>query len=161
MNVDPLDLRLAMRHWATGVTIASVAYQGVQHGMTVSSFTSVTLLPPVVLISLERITRTHDLILEAGFFGITILSDQQQALSERFAGSSTEDEDRFAGLETETLTSGAPFLVGGLAFVDCKVISTHEFATNTLFIAEVMDIKIGVIGKPLLYYNRRYYRLKN
>ena len=161
MPVDPLDLRLAMRNWATGVTIVSVMHQGVQHGMTVSSFTSVSLTPPAVLVSLERISRTHDMLMQSGNFGVTILSSQQQKISDRFAGRHTEHEDRFANLTTFTLVSGVPFIAGGLAFLDCRVIVSHTSGNNTLFIGEVIAAQPEEPGEPLLYFDRRYRRLQD
>ena len=145
-----------MRQWATGVTVVSVLQQGIRHGMTVNSFTSLSLHPPLVLISLERGTRTHELLLESGYFGVTILASHQQEISDRFAGRYTEGQDRFAGLETFTLVSGAPFLVGGIAFFDCRVIHNHQAATHTLFIGDVMAVDVRQRHPPLIYYNRDY-----
>ncbi|HEX9616624.1 MAG TPA: flavin reductase family protein [Anaerolineales bacterium] len=159
--VNPLEFRQAMRNWTTGVTIVTVSYQGIQHGMTVSSFASISLTPATVLISLERDARTHDLLIESGNFGVTILTAGQQALSERFAGEQTELENRFEGLKTFTLISGVPFLEGGLAFFDCCVIKTHGLTTNTLFLGEVMAVQEGAPGPPLLYSNRQYRRLQD
>jgi cob(II)yrinic acid a,c-diamide reductase len=159
--VHPLEFRNAMRNWATGVTIVTVNHRGVQHGMTVSSFTSISLTPATVLISLERDARTHDMLIESGNFGVTILSTEQQALSERFAGEQTESENRFEGLNTFTLVSGVPFLEGGLAFFDCRVIRTHGLTTNTLFLGEVLAVQDGAAGSPLLYFNRQYNRLQD
>jgi flavin reductase (DIM6/NTAB) family NADH-FMN oxidoreductase RutF len=157
------QLRDVMRHWTTGVTVVSSLFEGVQHGMTVSSFTSVSLDPPLVLVSLERGTRTHELVTLSGCFGVTILSELQQEISERFAGRQTELQDRFAGLNTHTLVSGVPFLEDGLAFLDCKVIWNYESATNTLFVGEVMSALAGPTTAspqhPLLYFNRAYRRM--
>jgi flavin reductase (DIM6/NTAB) family NADH-FMN oxidoreductase RutF len=159
--VNPLEFRQAMRNWTTGVTIVTVSYQGFQHGMTVSSFASVSLTPATVLISLEREARTHDLLVESGNFGVTILTGGQQAISERFAGELTEFENRFEGLNTFTLVSGVPFLEGGLAFFDCRVIQTYALTTNTLFLGEVMAVQEGQTDPPLLYFNRQYRRLQD
>ena len=163
MAIGSEQLRDVMRHWTTGVTIVSSSYEGIQHGMTVSSFTSVSLDPPLVLVSLERKTRTHELVTLSGFFGVTILSEQQQEVSDRFAGRHTELLDRFAGLNTHTLVSGVPFLEGGLAFLDCKVVWNYEAATNTLFIGEVMDAQPqasnSMVRFPLLYHNRAYHKM--
>ena len=159
MPVDPNNLRLAMRRWATGVTIVSVEYKGIQHGMTVSSFTSVSLEPPTVLVSLERIARTHDLVMKAGSFGVTILSTEQQEISDRFAGRKTEYENRFLNLNTHILVSNAPFIDGGLAFFDCRVLSTLDSGTHTLFIGEVLAVQFEEGEHPLLYYNQQYRRL--
>jgi flavin reductase (DIM6/NTAB) family NADH-FMN oxidoreductase RutF len=161
VNADQDQLRLVMRHWTTGITVVSTQYQGVRHGMTVSSFTSVSLEPQVVTISLAKSSRTHDLIQSAGSFGITILSADQQNISELFAGQTTESEDRFKGLETLTLESGAPFIKAGLAFLDCDVIAVHDFGTNSLFIGEVVAAKVGESGKPIVYYDQQYHQLQD
>jgi flavin reductase (DIM6/NTAB) family NADH-FMN oxidoreductase RutF len=148
-----------MRQWATGVTIVSVEHRGIRHGMTVNSFTSLSLHPPLVLISLERGTRTHEILLESGTFGVTILSSRQQDISDRFAGRHTEEQDRFQGLKTFTLVSGVPFLAGGIAF--WLVIHSHEAATHTLFIGDVLSVDVHPEDPPLIYYNRDYRGLYN
>lgn len=154
------DLRLAMRKWPSGVSVVTVHHLGVSHGMTVSSLVSVSLDPPAVLVSLERGTRTHDLIQSAGIFAVTILSADQRAISERFASSGTEADDRFAGLERHTLVTGAPLIAGGLAFLDCRVIAAHPSGLNTLFIGQVLAAQPGVDGQPLLYFDRQYRQLQ-
>jgi flavin reductase (DIM6/NTAB) family NADH-FMN oxidoreductase RutF len=161
MNPNPEEFRQVMRQWATGVTIVSVAHQGIRHGMTVNSFTSLSLHPPLVLISLEHGTRTHEILLESGIFGVTILSSHQQDISDRFAGRHTEELDRFQGLETFTLVSGVPFLTGGIAFFDCRVIHSHEAATHTIFIGDVMAMDVHPEDPPLIYFNRDYRGLCN
>lgn len=160
-DVDPEILRLAMRRWATGVTIVSSFWQGVRHGMTASSFTSVSLLPPLVLVSIEHTTRTHGLIQASGVFGVTILADHQQAISDLFAGRETEENDRFAGCEVYTLETGAPLLADGLAGFDCRVVAHHVAGNHTIFIGEVAACRITVEDdpRPLIYFNRGYHKL--
>jgi flavin reductase (DIM6/NTAB) family NADH-FMN oxidoreductase RutF len=155
VKADQDQLRLVMRQWTTGVTVVSTQYQGIRYGMTVSSFTSVSLQPQVITMSLTKSSRTHDLILSAGCFGITI------NISELFAGQTTESEDRFKGIELLTLATGAPVIKGGLAFLDCKVIAIHDFGTNSLFIGEVIAAKVGVSGKPIVYYDQQYHQLQD
>lgn len=156
MTVNADELRSAMRHWATGVTVVAVDYNGTRHGMTVSSFTSVSLDPPLVLVSLERGARTHALLEQAGYFGVTVLCSDQDQVSERFAGGVPDGHDRFAGLPTFTLVSGAPLLADGLSYFDCRVVSTYEAGTHTVFIGEVLAVKETPSGSPLLRYNRKY-----
>ena len=153
-------LRKAMRFWATGVTIVTAAHEGIQHGMTVSSFTSVSLDPPQVLISLAMNARTHDLITHSRNFGLTILDSSQQEICDRFAGRVPDDMDRLNGLETITLVSGAPLLKQGLAHLDCHVITTVGSGTHTIFIAEVLAAQSGEDGEPLLYFNRAYQKIQ-
>jgi len=156
MSADPELLRAAMRQWATGVTIVSVAHNGERHGMTVSSFTSLSLEPPLVMVSLENVTRTRNMVLETGYFGVSILNQDQQEISDHFAGRQTEHQDRFAGLQTYTLRSGAPLLKGGLAGFDCQVTSSYPAGNHTVFIGDVLAIHLEQSGMPLLYYDRDY-----
>jgi flavin reductase (DIM6/NTAB) family NADH-FMN oxidoreductase RutF len=156
MAIDPEQLRQAMRQWTTGVTIVSVRLDSIRHGMTVNSFTSVSLTPPLVLVSLERGARTHGLIKQSGYFGVTILGKDQREISDRFAGRQTEYMDRFANLGTYTMVSGAPLLKDGLAGFDCHVVSTYEAGTHTVFIGDVLAVQIGNNSHPLVYYDRDY-----
>jgi len=160
MSAQADDLRLAMRRWPSGVSVVTVHHLGVSHGMTVSSLVSVSLDPPTVLVSLERGTRTHEMVQAAGIFAVTILSADQRAVSERFASFGTEAEDRFAGLMTHTLLTSAPLLAGGLAYLDCRVIAAHPSGLNTLFIGQVLAAQPGVDGQPLVYFDRQYRQLQ-
>jgi len=160
MPADPEELRLAMRQWTTGVTIVSVQYKGRRHGMTVSSFTSVSLTPPLVLVSLEQVTNTHKLVEAAGIFGVSVLNQSQSEISDRFAGRVAGISDRFDGLETFTLVTGAPLLAtGALAWFDCRVVATYEAGNHTVFIGEVLAVQSSNNDLPLVYYDRDYRRL--
>lgn len=161
MDFTPEDLRRAMRTWTTGITVVTAAFDGQRHGMTVSSFTSVSIEPPLVLVSLQTISRTHDLILRAQTFGVTILSAGQREISERFAGLIPDAQDRFADLETDSLVSAVPVLRGGLAQMECRVVQTYPAGTNTLFIGEVAAVQATEGGRPLVYFNRDYNRLSS
>ena len=157
--IDSDDLRKAMRMWTSGVTVVTASFENERHGMTVSSFTSISLSPPRILVSLEMGTRTLQLARDSGYIGVTILQSAQREISERFAGRIPEIKDRFEGLEVYTLVSGAPLLSDGLAGFDCRVVSTMEVGDRTLFIADVMSTKIGARGMPLIYHDRDYRRI--
>ena len=159
MTLDPEKLRSAMRAWSAGVTIVAAAHEGQRHGMTVNSFTSISLDPAIITISLRGSTRTHELVTKSRTFGLTILSDQQSKISELFSGQIPEVEDRFADLQTETLVTGSPLIVGGLAWLDCRVLETFDAGHNTLFIAEVLAAHDANDGQPLIYHNRKYWSL--
>jgi flavin reductase (DIM6/NTAB) family NADH-FMN oxidoreductase RutF len=124
--------------------------------MTVSAFTSVSLNPPQVLVSLAQETRTHGLVTHSRHFGLTILDADQREICDRFAGRVPDDMDRLNGVETFTLVSGAPLLKRGLAHLDCHVVTTVGSGTHTIFIAEVLAARSGEGGDPLLYFNRDY-----
>jgi flavin reductase (DIM6/NTAB) family NADH-FMN oxidoreductase RutF len=148
-----------MRAWTSGVTIVTAAHEGAQHGMTVSSFTSIALEPPLVIVSLQTDSRTHELVSQSKAMAITILADDQQEISDIFAGRVPDTEDRLTSVETETLTTGAPFIKGGLAYLDCRVSQTIEVGTNTLFLAEVVSARGNGEGSPLVYHDRNYRKL--
>lgn len=154
---DADEFRSALRRWATGVTIVTAQHTDTRHGMTVSSFTSISLEPPLVLVSLEQKAKTTQLIHASGSFGVTILGDEQQWISDRFAGRIPEINNRFEGLEVFSLVTGAPLLVTGLANFDCRVVSAWDAGTHTIFLGEVVDLRIGNNSKPLIYFNRDYH----
>ena len=159
MTLDPENLRAAMRAWTAGVTIATTVHEGHKHGMTVNSFTSISLNPAMITISLQQSTRTHELVSNSRVFGLTILSAEQSKISDLFAGRFPDVEDRFADLQTETLVTGSPLIVGGLAWLDCRVTQTYNAGMNTLFIAEVVAARSFGEEQPLIYHSRRYWGL--
>ena len=159
MPIEADLLREAMRFWTTGVTIVTAAHQGIQHGMTVSSFMSLSLTPAQVLISLAQDTRTHNLVSRSGSFGISILSSGQENISDRFAGRIPDEQNRLEGLETFTLASGSPLLSGGLAHLDCQVTTTLGSGSHTIFIGDVLAAQHVEDGNPLIYFNRGYKQL--
>jgi flavin reductase (DIM6/NTAB) family NADH-FMN oxidoreductase RutF len=153
-------LRHLMRHWTTGVTIVTSISNGHYHGMTVNSFTSLSINPALITVTLANTTRTHRLALISGVFGVTILSIDQQELADRFAGRIPEEGDRFEKVEYFTLVTGAPMIVGGLAYLDCHVTQTVSLPESTLFIGEVLAGQRVEDDRPLVYFNRNYRRLK-
>jgi len=156
MTIEAEALRQAMRLWTSGVTIVTAQADGQRHGMTVSAFASVSLDPPLVLVSLANTARTGGLVRRSGFFGVTVLKEDQQEVSEIFAGRVPDSADRFAGVRTETLQSGVPFIQGGLATLDCQLVAAHPAGTSTVFIGEVIAAKSEAGGSPLVYFNRDY-----
>lgn len=159
-QVDAKTMRDAMRYWATGVTVVTAQHQGVRHGMTVSSFTSVSVDPPLVLVSLQQQARTHGLVLASAAFGVTILQISQQEAAERFAGRLEKELGRFGDLQTFTLETGVPFLADGLAVFDCRVVEVYPVGDHTLFIGEVVALGTLNVGEPLVYFNRGYWGLE-
>ena len=158
MTLDSEQLRRAMRAWTTGVTVVTAKYNDQQYGMTVNSFTSISLEPPLVSLVLRRLTHTHDLVERSGEFAVTILSSEQKELSDRFAGKLPEIKDRFEGVLTETLLIDAPLLKGGIAYFNCRVVNSIPVGENTLFVAEVIAVRGDGEGEPLVYHNRVYHR---
>ena len=159
MPISSEDFRDVLRHFPSGVTVVTIKPYGSDevHGLTVSAFASISPEPPLILISIDHRAHAYPMMETAGTtFAVNILSHDQMEISNRFAW--LKDEDRFAGLETFTLSSGAPLLHGGLACLDCRVHSAFEAGNHTLFIGEVIAVRLGT-GLPLLYYDRGYRQL--
>ena len=159
MTLDPEQLRHAMRAWTTGVSIVTASHADQQYGMTVNSFTSISLEPPLVSLALKNLTHTHDLVVKSGMFSVTILTAVQKELSDRFAGKMPNIINRFEGLQTETISLDAPVFKEGMAYFDCRVVNSMPVGENTLFIAEVLDARGEGEGVPLVYHNREYWKL--
>jgi flavin reductase (DIM6/NTAB) family NADH-FMN oxidoreductase RutF len=159
MTLDSEQLRRAWRAWTTGVAVMTAVHDGQRYGMTVNSLASVSLEPPVVSVTLRQLTHTHDLVVKSGEFSVTVLSSNQGGLSDRFAGKIPDIKDRFEGVPTETLVIDAPLLKGGIAYFNCRVMSSMPIGENTLFIAEVIEARGEGEGEPLVYHNRVFWKL--
>src|SRR5438128_1024697 len=136
LRVTGEEFRRACGRFATGVTIASVLdTAGTPHGLTVNSFTSVSLEPPLVLICLGHDVSIIHHFRNSIYFGISVLADDQQALSERFA---RKGEDRFDGVPWRSGATGVPLLSGSLAGIECGVHRRIEMGDHDLFVGEMI-----------------------
>jgi flavin reductase (DIM6/NTAB) family NADH-FMN oxidoreductase RutF len=158
-TVSGNHLRRLMRQWATGVTLVTALDSQGPHGMTVSSFTSVSLDPALILVSLERGARTHQMVEQTGHFAVVILRDEQRELAERFAGGVDDGDSRFEGVPYELTPGGAPIPSDPLAYLDCQVVEARPAGTHTVFLGLVTGGQATRSGLPLLYYNRDYRRM--
>lgn len=149
-------LKHVMRNWASGVAVLTSSCMGARAGTTVSSFTSLSLEPPLVLVNIAKENPLQTMILESGFFGLSILDDDQREVSNLFAGFGKRIQDRFDKVETFTLTSESPFLMGAIAHLDCKVFDRCELPKSIVVIGEVIDGTFAENDNPLLYFNRDY-----
>ena len=156
-KIDPHHFRLACGRYATGVTIATILdKQGNPHGITVNSFTSVSLAPPLVLICLDHRARVLEHFQPGTHFGINVLSEYQRDLSEHFA---SRLRDRFNGVEWHRAGAGVPRLPRGLAFLECALRHRVPAGDHDIIIGEVMDAQIQE-GRPLLYFASGYRKLE-
>ena len=153
------DLRVVMRRWVSGVVIVTSRFGDQIHGMTVDSFNSVSVDPPLVIFSLTKTTRTHALVSQSGMVAITMLHAGQKEISERFAGRMGE-KDRFEGVNTFTMQTGIPLISGGMAFMEAKVVHQYAMPTSTLFVVQVISMAKNEDSEPLVYFDRDYHRLE-
>ena len=150
------EFRAVMRHWAASVAILTSSDDGDAHGMTVTSFTSISAEPALVSVSVSKATRTLERIKNSGVFGVTILSTDQQWIAERFAGKDDGLLNRFDNIDTFTLQSEAPLIKNGLAYFDCTVVYQYEMEHSILLVARVEAVEHGKVAEPLIYTDRQY-----
>jgi flavin reductase (DIM6/NTAB) family NADH-FMN oxidoreductase RutF len=156
--VDSSLYRRACGQFATGITVVTVVDStGHPHGMTVNSFSSVSLSPPLVLVSIDLRNAILGHFLATSFFAINVLAEHQEALSQRFSSSATS---RFEGVEWHAATSGTPLLDEALAHLECAVARTFEAGDHTILIGEVLRAGYRS-GKPLVYFDRHYKSLSD
>jgi flavin reductase (DIM6/NTAB) family NADH-FMN oxidoreductase RutF len=152
--MDAYDYRQLCGRFATGITIVTARdADGHPAGMTVNSFASVSLVPPLISMAIDHAASMHDVLLHTTAFTVNILESHQEALSRRFAGGHT---DRFEGIGFAPDPSGRIVLDGCLAHLQCERISMVEAGDHTLFIARVLDGSAAEHGRPLLYYRGGY-----
>ncbi|MGB1558342.1 MAG: flavin reductase [Oceanococcaceae bacterium] len=156
MALDPEDFKAVMGQWPSGVTVVTTADAEGPAGMTASSFSSVSLQPPLVSICVARHLYMHQRLQQAGHFAVNILSKDGVQDGLRFAGMLPGVEDRFAGIETQTAVTGSPLLKGTLGWVDCRTWATYDGGDHTIFVGEVLDAGIEPTAAPLLYHSRSW-----
>lgn len=152
---DPrIALRRTLGMFATGVTIITTRAGGQVHGMTANAFMSVSLEPPLVLISVDRRAKMCALLHEGSTYGVNVLSEEQSSLSDRFAGRHDDDapEPRFEVIHDTPLVEGA------LAHFVANVVRSYWGGDHSLFLGRVQYARYGG-GTPLLFHGGRYERL--
>lgn len=163
MGVSGDAFRDVMSRWATGVTVVTSRHGEEIHGMTVNSFSSLTLEPPLVLFCADQSAHTYELVAAGGIFAVNMLHEGQDELSNVFAGRYPErDEDRFAGVSYRQAVTGAPILQESLAYLDCRVVASHPQGTHTIFVGAVEAAELlQPDARPLLYFHRRYRQFRD
>lgn len=144
------DFRRVMRRFPTGVTVVAVADEGGDPwGLTVSSFTSVSLDPPLILVCIDRDSDTHDRIVEAGGFGVSVLSVGQAGVASRFA--TDPAEGRFDEVGWHLGPTGYPVLRGSAAWLECDLHEVLVGGDHSIILGEVRAT--GVTDEPSMVYH--------
>ncbi len=156
MGVDAARFRSVLGQWPSGVTVVTTVVDGAWHGMTASSFSSVSLDPPLVSVCLSRSVWTHGLIESSGVFAVNILAKDQAPVGMIFAGQRPEIEDRFDGLAARPAITGAPVLTEALGWLDCRVIHAYDGGDHTIFVGEVLQADTPRVTAPLLFHSRAW-----
>ncbi len=151
------EFRRACGRFATGVAVATVLdSKSVPHGLTVSSFTSVSLDPPLILICLGHAVTCIEAFRAASHFGINVLSEAQRDISDRFA---RKGHDRFNGTPWVGGQTGVPLLPEALAHMECAVHERFVSGDHDIFVGRMVRAEVAD-GDPLLYFASRYREIR-
>ena len=162
---DASAMRSARRRWTTGVAvITTLEHSGDEvsfRGTTVSSFSVLSLEPPLVVIALETGSRMARMVPEAGSFAVSILDRAHEFQSDRFSGYGPQPDARFTGIQHEVAVTGSPVLRDALAWFDCRVTSVQEVGDHLLIIGQAEAVGVNPdTDDPLISYEGAYRRIE-
>jgi flavin reductase (DIM6/NTAB) family NADH-FMN oxidoreductase RutF len=152
--IDPELFKQVFASWPSGVTIVTSRDGERSQGMTVSAFTEVSLEPPLVLVCADKSTITNELIQASRAFSVSILAEDQQALSNKFA-SKKDEQRRFEGLDCALGATGCARIPGALAWMDCEVVQAVDAGDHYVYIGEIKAADVNDQG-PLLHFRSSY-----
>ena len=154
MNFEPLAFRNCLSRFATGITVVTcLDDQGVPHGMTVNSFNSVSLDPPLILFSLARDANSIGNFQAADSYNVNVLAAGQMDISQKF---SIAGEEKWRDTAWSAGIHGAPVLDGAMAKFECRPETTCDGGDHIIFIGRVLECEQREELSPLLYYAGRY-----
>ncbi|MEV4870956.1 flavin reductase family protein [Streptomyces syringium] len=148
------DFKEVMARFPTGVAIATTCDEdGDPHGLTVSSFCSVSLAPPLVLICVAKSARCFPVFARTGEFAVSILRERHVELALRFANSKAR---KFGDGGFVRTSRGGVVVDNALATVECKVDRQHDAGDHIILVGEVVDQLLSDAGGPAVYFNRKF-----
>jgi flavin reductase (DIM6/NTAB) family NADH-FMN oxidoreductase RutF len=160
--LGPDDFRRVLGHFASGVTVITTRdSEGRPAGLTASAFTSVSLSPPLILVCVAHNAQSFPVLQASKGFAVNILASSQEALSNRFASSSSTPAQKFEGVSHQSGSLGYPVLDGALAHLECSTVHAYAGGDHTIFVGQVEAAQgLGDGGlEPLLYYRGKYSRV--
>jgi flavin reductase (DIM6/NTAB) family NADH-FMN oxidoreductase RutF len=145
--------------FASGVTVAAATDGHRTHAITATAFCSLSLDPPLVLLSVSRGGQLLDLVRTSGHFGVSILSSDQQAIGELSARSGRTPQPSIVHFDTRVAATGAPLVVGAAAWFDCSLQSMADHGDHTVLIGLVVEAWSDESAAPLLYFQGDFHAL--
>ena len=148
-----MELQALMRRVPHGVAVLTVDSGGERLGLTVDSFVSLSLDPPLVGVSVSRQAAMHELLREAGGFALSLLAAGQEDVAQHFARG-VPPIAHWHGIATRD--GAAPLIEGALGWIECRLAAEHETGDHTLFVGEVESVEAGVAAPPLVHVESGY-----
>jgi flavin reductase (DIM6/NTAB) family NADH-FMN oxidoreductase RutF len=149
------ELRALFREVPSPVGVVTVEVEGESAGLTVDSFVSLSVEPPLVGIALGRHAALHELVREAGAFALSILASDQERLAQHFARG-VPPIGHWTGIETTRGQLGAPLIADAMGWIECRLAFEYEIGDHTLFIGEATRVERGPGREALVHLRRAY-----
>lgn len=159
MTFDAAEFRAAMSRFSTGITVVTTQVDGQYHGVTVNAFCSVSLNPPLVLVSLEERSHTREMIQRSGVYAVNVLTSEQQALARNFATRASDGGKTFTDIPLHSGVTGSPLFTEALVCIECHVAADYPGGDHRLMLGEVVGLEFHTDRAghgPLLYYRSRF-----
>lgn len=156
-------LRRAMANFATGVTIISCTRAGVHYAMTCNSFTSISLDPPLVMVSASQKGRFHENFLAVETWAVSVLATGQGDIARHFANSARDRDRQFETVPHRISThTGAPLVEGALAWLECRTVEALPAGDHTIVLGAVLgaEVRGEVMATPLTYFRGGFLDLR-
>jgi flavin reductase (DIM6/NTAB) family NADH-FMN oxidoreductase RutF len=144
------ELREVMRRFPTPVAVVTAEVDGERFGLTVGSLVSLSLVPPLVGISIGKDSSSHEPIRRAGGWAASLLGAGQTQVAQHFARSGIPPLALWVGTDVRDGVRG-PLVEGAIGWLECRTASEHEAGDHTIFIGEVESIELGAAGEGLVY----------
>jgi len=149
------ELRKVMRIYPQGVTVVTTKKDNSFYGLTVSAFQSISLDPPLIMISISKLSSIHKIITNCEYFAVNFLAEDQKIVSDIFAGR-VKVNNRFEAVQYFVEKTGCPLIKGIRAFIECKRYATYDAGDHSIILGEVINTKKLNDKNPLVYYNQQY-----
>lgn len=156
-TVDTTAFRGALGRFASGVTVVTTILDGIDHAMTASAFTSVSLDPPLVLVCSHKTSRFHEAVLKTKVWGVSILAEEGLEASAWFANRGRQLEDQLSDCVFTRGATGVALLGNSLAWLECTTTAVHDGGDHAIIVGAVTSAGVDEgIDDPLLYYRSHY-----
>jgi len=155
-TVDTDAFKAALGSWAAGVTVVTTDLNGLSYAITASSFSSLSLEPPLILVCIANGNTFVDMVRESKHFSISVLTTGQDDVSNSFARSGREPEVQLPNVETFTMETGAPLITGAMAHLDCALEELLPGGDHLIVVGRVMAASAETGKEPLVYYRGDY-----
>ena len=151
--IDKALFRRVMGNFAAGVTVVTTrGHAETPHGLTATAFTSVSLLPPLALVCVDKKAESYPQFEVAGIFAVNFLASDQKDVSQRFA---TSGVDKFSDVDWTPGPLGAPILAGTIAHIECRIAHAYDGGDHTILVGEITTAD-AADGQPLVYFRGAY-----